>query len=231
MLSGVRPGVFGAAGLLRGREFHEFDAGVVGIVEVKLPFAVATHLGLSVAAPTVLAKLLLRRVDVRDSESHVVHDAESVMVSVGGNVEHVFDPVGAIGDLHVDPAGFVVFPPTMPVDVEAENIFIEAVFGGAIVNDKAGVDHSRADMVRGGLPVCIQFGLEKSDAVSFRIDRSKVLPWPLVSRELTYLDTILLKNGAQRIRVVCLKRDREEVIGLASSFGWARGLRVYGLIW
>src|SRR2546430_9266448 len=105
MLSGVRPCVFGAAGLLAGREFHEFDARVVGIVEVKLPFAVATHLGLFVAAPTVLAKLLFRRVDVRDSESHVVHDAESVMVSVGGNVEHVFDPVRAIGDLHVDPVG------------------------------------------------------------------------------------------------------------------------------
>ena len=108
-----------------------------------MPFAVATHLGLFVAAPTVLAKLLFRRVDVRDSESHVVHDAEGVMVSVGGNVEHVFDPVGAIGDLHVDPAGFVVFPPTMPVDVEAENISIEAVFRVRVPNDEADMDDTQ----------------------------------------------------------------------------------------
>src|SRR5882762_1527662 len=166
MLSGVRPGVFGAAGLLRGREFHEFDAGVVGIVEVKLPFAVATHRGLFVAAPTVLAKLLLRRVDVRDSESHVVHDAESVMVSVGGNVEHVFDPVGAIGDLHVDPSGFVVFPPTMPVDVEAENIFIEAVFRVRVPNDEADMDDTHIGPGPRSAGVRLP---PKADAMSLRV--------------------------------------------------------------
>ena len=34
-------GEFGAAWFFFGREFHEFDASLVGVVEVELPFAVA----------------------------------------------------------------------------------------------------------------------------------------------------------------------------------------------
>src|SRR2546429_8978230 len=87
MLSGMRSSVLRAAGLLRGCEFHEFNAGVVGIVGIELPFAVAADFGLFVAGPTVLAKLFFRGVDVGDSESDVVHDTECVMVCVGGDVE------------------------------------------------------------------------------------------------------------------------------------------------
>src|SRR5712691_6550364 len=140
MLSGMRAGVLRAAGLLHGCEFHEFDARVVGIVEIELPFAVAADFGLFVAGPTVLPKLFFRGVDVGDSESDVVHDTESVMVGVGGDVEHVFDPVGAVGDLHVHPTGYVVFPSTVPIDVEAKDVFVKVIFRRAIVNDEAGVD-------------------------------------------------------------------------------------------
>ncbi len=125
---------------MHGSEFHEFDASVVGIIEVELPFAVTADLGFFAAGPTVLAKLRFRGVNVGDAESDVVHYAESVMVSVGWDVEHVFDPVGAIGNLHVDPAGFVVFPSTVPVHVEAEDVFVEMVFGGAVVNYESRVD-------------------------------------------------------------------------------------------
>src|SRR4029077_764355 len=41
--SWMRTGEFGAAGLLLGCEFHEFDACVVWIVEVELPFTVAAQ--------------------------------------------------------------------------------------------------------------------------------------------------------------------------------------------
>src|SRR5713101_2989409 len=138
----MRASVVGAAGFLNGSEFHEFDASVVGIVKIELPFAVAADLGFFVAAPTVLAKLRFRGVNVGAAESDVDHDAECVMVSVGRDVEHVFEPVGAVRNLHVDPTGFVVVPSAMPVDVEAENVFVEAVFGGAVVNDKAGVNYT-----------------------------------------------------------------------------------------
>ncbi len=136
----MRASVVGAAWFLNGREFHEFDAGVVGIVEIKLPFAVPADLGFFVAAPTILAKLRFGGVNVRDAESDVVHDAESVMVSVRRNVEHVFEPVSAVGDLHVHPAGFVVRSSAVPVDVEAEDVFVETIFGAAIVNYESRVD-------------------------------------------------------------------------------------------
>src|SRR6266568_426987 len=83
----------------------------------------------------VFAKLLFRGADVGDAESDVVHDTECVMVSVGGDVEHVFEPVGAVGDLHVDPAGFVICSSAMPINMEAEDVFVEAIFGGAVMND------------------------------------------------------------------------------------------------
>src|SRR4029077_16328504 len=39
--TGMRAGEFGAARPLLGSEFHEFDAGLVCVVEIKLPLAVA----------------------------------------------------------------------------------------------------------------------------------------------------------------------------------------------
>src|SRR6267378_2383395 len=81
--SWMRAGEFGTAGLFLGREFHELDASVVGIVEIELPFAVATNLGFLARFPAVLDKLLLGCVDVRYSERDVVHHAEGVLAGVG----------------------------------------------------------------------------------------------------------------------------------------------------
>ncbi len=58
--SGVRPSELGAAGFLDGLEFHEFDAGVVGIVEVELPFAVAADLGFFGELEAVVAERAVR---------------------------------------------------------------------------------------------------------------------------------------------------------------------------
>ena len=71
MLPGMQAGVFRTAGLLRGREFHEFDAGVVGIVEIELPFAAAADFGLLGAVPAVFDELLERDVNVLDAERSV----------------------------------------------------------------------------------------------------------------------------------------------------------------
>ena len=50
----VRTSVLVAAGFFDGGEFHEFDAGFVGVVEIELPFAVAADLGLFGPSPAVL---------------------------------------------------------------------------------------------------------------------------------------------------------------------------------
>ena len=49
----VRSSVLAAAGFFDGGEFHELDAGVVGVVEIELPFAIAADFGLLGALPAV----------------------------------------------------------------------------------------------------------------------------------------------------------------------------------
>ena len=107
----MRTGEVGAAGLFDGFEFHEFDAGIVGVVEIELPFAVAADFRLFAGLHACFDELLLDDVDVCNAESDVVHDAERVFVGVGRDAEHVFDPVGAVGDLHGDPVGWSSFMP------------------------------------------------------------------------------------------------------------------------
>src|SRR5256884_1447411 len=141
--------VVGAAGFLGGSEFHEFDAGSVGIVEIELPFAVTADLWLFGAVPAVCPELPLGGVNVGNPESDVVHHPKSVLVGVGGDVEHVFKPVGAVRDLHVDPVAFLVLHATVPVDMEAEDVFVEFVFGGAIANDEASVNQASANLTGG----------------------------------------------------------------------------------
>src|SRR5260370_28944488 len=126
MLSGVRAGEFGAAGLLRGREFHELDAGVVRIVEIKLPLAVAADLGLIEDRDNIfLAQTSGFRFNVRNSYSDVIHDAEGLMGSVRPKIEHVFEPVSPVGDLHVDPTGIFVRSSAVPIQAKSQNVFVE----------------------------------------------------------------------------------------------------------
>src|SRR5712692_491622 len=79
---GMRTGIVGAAGFLHGSEFHQFDTGVVRVVEIELPFAVAADLGFLCESHAVLQELLLGGVDVRDTERDVIHDAEFFLVGV-----------------------------------------------------------------------------------------------------------------------------------------------------
>src|SRR2546430_15730 len=62
------------------------------------------------------------------------------MVGVCWDVQHVFNPVSAVGNLHVYPTGFVIAPSAMPIDVEAEDVFVEAVLGSLVVHDDAYVN-------------------------------------------------------------------------------------------
>src|SRR5260370_8694802 len=116
---GMRASIFRATGFLYGSEFHEFDAGVVRIVEIELPFAAAADFGLFGAAPTVCAELLFSSVNIGNAESDVVRRAERAVVCVGGDIQHVFDPVGAVGDFHVYPIGFTSLSSPFPVKLKA----------------------------------------------------------------------------------------------------------------
>src|SRR4029077_11266662 len=44
---------------------------------------------------------------------------------------------------------FIVLPSTLPVEVEAEDVFVEAVLGDAIVDNEAGMDYSHVEWCAG----------------------------------------------------------------------------------
>ena len=112
--------------------------------------------------------------NVRDAESDVVHDAEQAVIGVCRHVEHVFDPVGAVGDLHVDPIRFVVFSSAVPIDVEAEDVFVEFVFCIAVMHNKSGMNKVPTyTAVRVTLANYASFVLHKPDWMTFWIDDVK----------------------------------------------------------
>ena len=135
--------IFRAAGFLNGSKFHKFDASSVGIVEIELPFAAAADLGFFGERCTVFDELGFGGLDVGDAESDVIHDTEKAFIVVFGNIEHEFDPVGAVGDLQRDPIVVVVCPATVPVRAEAEDVFVEVLHGWAVVYDYAYVNDMR----------------------------------------------------------------------------------------
>ena len=86
-----------------------------------------------------------------------------------GLVQHVLDPVGAVGNLQGDPLGLIVFHPAVPVGTEAEDVAIEMIFGLAMINKKTGVDHvarNRGSRWRRGDALA---ALHELDAMAFGI--------------------------------------------------------------
>src|SRR5271170_4039894 len=81
--TGVGAGEFGAARFLFGSEFHELDASVVGIVDVKLPFAVAADFGLFGEFDSGFRELVGDDVYVWDADRDVVHHAACVFIGSG----------------------------------------------------------------------------------------------------------------------------------------------------
>jgi hypothetical protein len=63
-------------------------------------------------------------------------------------VEHVFEPVVAVGSLLRDPVDLRVGHAAVPVGPEAENVAIELVFCGAGVDEEADVDDVMAHFIR-----------------------------------------------------------------------------------
>src|SRR5262249_4002307 len=109
-------------------------------------------------------------------EGEVVLYAEFFVVGGGWNVEHVFDPVGPVGDLEFVPVRAVVFEAPGPVQAEAEEGHVEAIFGGQVLDDEAGVNEACADLLGGGAVGAFRgLTLNERHEISFRITRGKGL--------------------------------------------------------
>ena len=98
--------VWGAAPLLHGIELDVFHARQVGIVQVELRGDVAAYVcGCIHPAGWAFAGELRRChciFDMRYAEREMIVAAELMWVCLRCWAEHVFDPVGAVGDLQGD---------------------------------------------------------------------------------------------------------------------------------
>src|SRR5260370_2605406 len=107
--------------------------------------------------------------DVWNTERNVVHHTEHVPVSIGGHVQHVFDPVGAVWDLHVHPVCFGVFHAPVPVNMKSQNVFVESVHRRPIMNDEASMNNSPTDLRSGPGRGAGTATLHERDAMILRI--------------------------------------------------------------
>ena len=56
-------------------------------------------------------------------------------------VQHIFQPIRAVRNLHRDPVGLAGLHSSVPVQVKSEQVAVEVIFGIAVVNQKSSVNH------------------------------------------------------------------------------------------
>ena len=95
-------------------------------------------------------------------------------VRISGDVEHVFDPVGAVGNLNLPPIVVGVLEAAVPVHAEAEEIPVEAIFGRAVLDDEAGVKHARADLFGGSSEHAARVKLHEGDRITFGVVKNEM---------------------------------------------------------
>ena len=77
----------------------------------------------------------LRLLHVRDAKRNVIHHSRESQIHVLGLVQHIFQPVGAVRNLHRHPiVRCARLIRAMPVKSETENVAIELVFGVAVID-------------------------------------------------------------------------------------------------
>src|SRR5208283_1856258 len=169
----------GAARFFDWGEFHKFDAGIVGIVQVELPFAIATDFWGGIGAH-IGARLFQRgcgHFNVFHADRNVIHDAERLLVRGGTDVQHVLDPIGAIGNLHGDPVGVGILHAAVPIGAKSENVLVEMIHGGAVFDDETGVYY--AHVTGTGRPWVVHRkwsrALDEGNRIAFGVSQFKML--------------------------------------------------------
>ena len=120
--------------------------------------------------PAVGFQLRLRLLHILDAQRDVVHHSHLPPFGLGGDVEHIFQPTGAVGHLHRAPVGAARLHPAMPVNMEPQSVFVESVFRRPVVNDESGVNHPAGNGIGIGFILRLSFGaFDELDDVAFGI--------------------------------------------------------------
>ena len=137
-----------------------------------MPLPIFAHLRVLVPMrlPSMRLEFGLRSFHIAHTKRDMVHHARRMQIRNSLDVQHVLQPVGAVRNLHRDPVGAARLHSSLPVEMEAENIFVEVIFRGAVVHDETRVDETAGDRIAGRtlepLETCF---LNKLNFVSFRI--------------------------------------------------------------
>src|SRR5690349_3579902 len=119
---GMAPCKGTATWFLGGRELHNFDTCAGGVIGVQAVFTVTADLWTIEALQAVEAKLPCGSMDVLNAEREMILYPKFLVVGMGRNVEHVFDPVGAVRNLEFVPVDAVVLDPAIPVEAKTKNL-------------------------------------------------------------------------------------------------------------
>src|SRR6267378_3045254 len=136
-----------AARFTRWRELGDFHASIVGIVDVQSALAVAADSRAGNLLRSILAELLRGGLNFRYAEGKMILRSELLVIGICGNVQHVFDPIVAIGNLKLVPIDAVILEAAIPVEAKAEQIHVEAIFRGHVFDDESCVNEGLADAI------------------------------------------------------------------------------------
>ena len=137
-----------AAGFVFGGELHHFDARPVWIVRIQAVFPVAADFWTIECSQAVEAKLGRSIVNVSHAKGEMILHSKLFMIGIGRNVEHVFDPVGAVGNLEFVPVNAVILEPAVPVEAKSQEINIETILSRQVFDYKTRMDQVGTDLLR-----------------------------------------------------------------------------------
>src|SRR5580693_2740296 len=145
--------------------------------------------------------------------------AALVVIGVGRNVEHVFNPIVSFGNLDFPPIVVGVLEAAVPIHAEAEDIPVEAVFGGAIFDDKSGVDHAGADLIGGSVEEVRGGELHEGNMDAFRVAKFEMLDAVGVFRDRANGDVMREEVAPHLFDIGSGEGDlRKEIVGSAAGY-------------
>jgi len=133
----------------------------------------------------------------------MVLDAEFLVVGIGRNVEHVFEPIIAVGNLDFVPIRVLILEAALPIEAEPEQIDEEAVFGGEIPDYEAGMKKPCADLVGRSLVVDrYDWALDEGKRISLGVAKLEMLGAVALPGDLAGGHTVRQEIAAHLLGIV-----------------------------
>src|ERR1700730_2362882 len=152
-----------------------------------------------------------------DAQREVILHTEFLVVCRGWNVEHIFDPVAAIGNLNFFPVRIRRFESAVPIHAEAQQVSVEAIFYAAIADYKASLKQTGAQLVGRWFENSPCRLLYKGDGVTLRIEKLEMLCAIRIFRDCTCGDAVCSKIAAHFAYIIGCKRHFGKKIGVGRS--------------